>query len=377
MSQEEYWVEPDLASALREELERCAAALERLRERLAPLEALRQAADIRPLPPPAALDAYAVDSSLVSPPMELVGGVFTLITYGYVGLVGGQVDRFLTAKLYLQDGREADLTRYASLLERRLAARLLASRRFHLLMLDGDIAVHPLPYNLAREKLLEVNATVGRLLAAARRSGISVAGVAKRVRSRLLSVLAGRCTPANDRVVASRLLRPGEYLYLGKYRDLLPRWAAIHYADCEGGEERDSILACAAGRSHPPLGARGQRLCTRIREFEKNFQEVLDHGELGLLGEVHVAYYVPPGQRLAVRVELLDMGLGLERALGYLAHTASSLTGFPALLDAVDSYVRAPQELLDTALVALLSRLPPEAATALLPANPQKLRPRL
>ncbi|AET31848.1 DNA double-strand break repair nuclease NurA [Pyrobaculum ferrireducens] len=378
----DYWLEPDLIIALRHDVERHAEKISRLRKTLEELASLRNAVEVRQIGPPRSFDVYAVDSSYGSPSLELVGGVFTVIAYGYVGVSGGVQDRFLTGTLYFADSREGDVSRYAALLEKRLAARLLAGRlrgekRFDLLVLDGEIAIHPLPFNLAVRggRLEEVNKVVDRLLNYAARSGASIVAVAKRVRSRYLSLLAGRCLPVNDKVAASAMLRPGEYFSLGKLRDLLPRWVSIHYADCEGGPEREAILKCYKGE-RVGLSPKGERLCRRLVEFGQNFNAVLTtstYPHLRLLGDVEVVYYMPPGHRTAVRVEVLDMGgLGVGEIVSYLASTTSTVTGYPQILDAVDQYVRVSPDLVEAVLTALLSKTPESLTHLMWPTNMQK-----
>ncbi|MCU7786435.1 DNA double-strand break repair nuclease NurA [Pyrobaculum sp. 3827-6] len=378
----DYWLEPDLVIALRHDVERHAEKILRLRKTLEELASLRSAVEVRQIGPPRSFDVYAVDSSYGSPPLELVGGVFTVVAYGYVGVSGGVQDRFLTGALYFADSREGDVSRYAALLEKRLAARLLAGKlrgekRFDLLVLDGEVAIHPLPFNLAVRggRLEEVNKAVDRLLSYAARSGASIVAVAKRVRSRYLSLLAGRCLPVNDKVAASAMLRPGEYFSLGKLRDLLPRWVSIHYADCEGGPEREAILKCYRGE-RVSLSPRGERLCRRLVEFGQNFNAVLTtstYPHLRLLGDVEVVYYMPPGHRTAVRVEVLDTGgLGVGEIVSYLASTTSTVTGYPQILDAVDQYVRVSPDLVEAVLTALLSKTPESLTHLMWPTNMQK-----
>lgn len=378
----DYWIEPDLLVALRHDLERYAQRLTQLRRLVEELSALRDRVQPRGIGAPRQFDVYAVDSSYGSPPLELIGGVFTVVAYGYIGVVKGVQDRYLTGAVYFSDSREGDVSRFSSLLEKRLAARLLEAKAdgrksLDLLLLDGEIALHPLPYNLAARggRYEEVNRAVDRMLRAAAQSRTTVVGVVKRVRSRYLSVAAGRCLPVNDKIAASAVLRQGEYLVLGKLRDILPRWAQLHYAECEGRAERDHILRCAGGEA-VKLSERGERLCNRLREFGINFRRVLESGDypnLRHLGDVEVAYYVPPGHKTAIRVEVLDFGaLGIDNVISYLASTASTVTGFPQILDSVDQYVRVSQDLVEAVLTALLTKTPDSLAYIMWPTNAQK-----
>jgi hypothetical protein len=371
----DYWIEPGLMVSLQYEVERHAERISRLGALLDELASLRNAVSAARIPSaPRALGVYAVDSSYTSPPLELVGGVFAVVAYGYVGIAGGGQDRFVSGALYFSDSREADLSRFSAILERRLATRLLdaklrGSKRLDVLIVDGDIALHPLPYNLAVRggKYEEVNRVMDRMLRAAQLSRTGIVGIAKRVRSRYLSVVAGRCLPANDKVAASVMLRPGEYFSLGRLRDVLPRWAEIHYAECERGQACNREGGAARG---------ADRLCRRLAEFNENFARVLESQEyphLRHLGDIEIVYYVPPGRGIAVRAEILDLGgLGTDAIVAFLAHTASPMTGYPQILDAVDQYVRVSPELAAAVLTALASRVPARLSYITWPANMQK-----
>jgi len=378
----DYWLEPDLVIAIRHDVERHVERILRLRKVVEELTSLRGKVQIRQTSASRSLNIYAVDSSYGSPPLELVGGVFTVVAYGYVGLSNGMQDKFVTGALFFSDTREADVSRFSALLEKRMATRLLEAKlrgekNIDLLVLDGEIALHPLPFNLAAGggKYEEVNKIINNMLRAASASRTSIVGVAKRVRSRYLSTLAGRCLPVNDKITASTFLRPGEYFSLGKLRDLLPRYVAIHYADCEGGSEKESILRCYRGEP-AKLSARGERLCRRLREFDLNFRQVLESSQypyLRLLGDVEVVYYMPHGHKTAVRAEVLDLGnLSVDEIVSYLASTTSSVTGYPQVLDAVDQYVRVSPDFVEAVLTALLSKTPKPLTHLLWPTNMQK-----
>ncbi|MFB6491460.1 MAG: DNA double-strand break repair nuclease NurA [Thermoproteus sp. AZ2] len=382
----EYWLEPELLHAVAFDVEKNAERLKRLASLAERIKEIRGRVEVKELGRPRAEHfAYAVDSSYGSPPLELIGGVFTVVAYGYVGRERGKgVDKHLSGALYFEDRDESDVSRFAALLERRLAARLLRQRArgakdFDVLILDGEIAVHPLPFNLAVPggKYEEANKAVDSLLGAAKAAGVALVAVAKRVRSRLLSAAYGGCLPVNDRAAATLVLRPGEYFVLGKLSEVLPKWAEMHYAECEGREEREEVLACASG-GRAPKGERAARLCQRIKEFRANFAEVLSgrrYPNLPLLGEVQVAYYRPPGSQTAIRAEVLDFsGAGVDEVLAYLSATSSTVTGYPEVLDEVDKYVRVDPSFVESVLMMLLRKAPGEVAEVLLPNNLQKFR---
>lgn len=381
----EYWLEPDLLYAVEYDVERNARRLQRLAELAERIRGIRDRMEVRRLGRPSKEHyAYAVDSSYGNPPLELIGGVFTVMAYGYVGRAKSGVDKWLGGALYFEDRDEADISRFSAALERRLAAKLLrlkakGEKDFDVLLLDGEIALHPLPFNLAAPggKYEEVNKAVDSLLAAAEGAGVVLAAVAKRVRSRLLSVPFGGCLPINDRAAASIALKPGEYAVLGRLADVLPKWAEIHYAECEGKGAKEAVSACASG-GRAPADPRAARLCERIKEFRANFGRVLDNAmypHLRLLGDVQIAYYMPPGGQTAVRVEVLDLaGEGLDEALAFLSSISSTTTGLPEPLDEVDRYVRVTPDFVEAALMLLIKRAPSEVASVLTPNNLQKFR---
>ncbi|MEM1923626.1 MAG: DNA double-strand break repair nuclease NurA [Pyrobaculum sp.] len=375
------WLEPDLIVALRRDIERHVEKLSKISQIVEEIASLREKVEIKEIPPPSDIDIYAVDSSYGSPPLELVGGVFTIIAYGYVGVVRGTSDKFVTGAIYFNDGREDDLSKRASLLEKRMASRLLAQKtrgekKFDLLLLDGEVSIHPLPYNLAtrQSRHEEINRVVDTMLKNAALSKTTIAAITKRVRSRYLSIIAGRCLPINDKIVATAILKPGEYMSIGRLRDILPKWAAIHYAECEGGQHRESIMKCVEGVS-VSLAPRYEKLCKRLREFGVNFEAVLtseEYPSLKHLGDVEVVYYKPLGHATAVRVEILDLGgVGVDKLVSYLASTTSH-TGFPHILDAVDQYVRVTPELVEAVLTTLFANVPKNITYFMWPTNMQK-----
>jgi len=117
----DYWLEPDLVVAVRHEVERHAEKIMRLRRVVEELASLREKVEIRLIGASRSFNVYAVDSSYGSPPLELVGGVFTVVAYGYVGLSDGLQDKFVTGALFFSDTREADVSLFSALLEKRMA----------------------------------------------------------------------------------------------------------------------------------------------------------------------------------------------------------------------------------------------------------------
>ncbi len=69
------------------------------------------------------------------------------------------------------------------------------------------------------------------LISLAKKKGVSLVGIVKRARSKYLSYILGRETPANDKLLASVILKNGEYVSLGKFGDFLPNYLKIAHKD--------------------------------------------------------------------------------------------------------------------------------------------------
>ncbi len=299
-------------------------------------------------------DCYAIDSSYAMPPLELTGGVLTVLSYGYVGFIGGKYDRYVRGEVVLEDtvDFEKAISRRAQIVERKLAIRLLRDkacgrRKFDILVLDGEIPIHPLPYNLPVEGgVLEEGAyVVNDLLRLAEETGTILTGVVKRVRSRYLSVFRGSCTPANDKLLMSLILRQGEYVDIGTFRDLLPKWIEVNYSDCELRRR------CKEGKDCKAIIERMRR---RLEEGLKNVDRVLNSPPerlkwISKLGDIHVVFYKPRECRTAVKLEVYipeKSTFTIEDVISFLEARTGS-TGYPFLLDRVDEYVRVDSRILD------------------------------
>ncbi len=372
MMEEDYLLDSDLLIAIRRDIARHLDKFEKFRDVLIEVKQLRDKLEIKKLGADH-LDTYAVDSSHTQP-IELIGGVFSLVTYGYVGISGGVRDRFMSGSIYFDDGDESGISKHAAQLEKKLATKLLKAKKlgtknFDLLLLDGEITIRPL-FFASEKRYGEVNQVVDQMLKWAYMSKTTVASIAKRVRSRYLSTVAGRWLDVNDKIAASLILQPGEYFSLGKLRQLLPAWALAYYTR---DVDRELVLKCHRDGEQPADDTTKLR-CGKLRKFERDFTEFLNSSKyLKLLGEVEVVFYKPPGHRSAVRVEVLDLGeLGVERVVSHLASSTSSVTGLPQILDAVDQYVRASPELAEQLLTMLMSKTASDFTLFMWPTNPQK-----
>ncbi len=325
-----------------------------------------------------ALNAYAIDSSYPTPPLELIGGVMTVLSYGYVGYLNGSYDRYMTGEVVFEDVNEFErvITRRAQVRERELAIKLLRDkakgrREIDLVILDGEIPIHPLPYNLPVEGgvLSRAANVIGDLLGLAMRTETPIIGVVKRVRSRLLSVITNECLPMNDKLIASLVLNNGEYMVLGSYGDVLPQWVRINYSDCELRKR------CRDGRCADIKDLMNRRLNEGLVNLEKVFSGSTNP-DLRMLRDVYVVFYKPRNGAPAVKLEIFNPGsrLSIEELVAYLESQTTD-TGYPFLLDRVDEYVRLDPKVLDyvrNLIIKGSKDLNPALLTMLQLTNPQK-----
>ena len=379
----EFWLEPPLMLSIQSDVRRMVE--ERIDEQIMGLvRELRRELEgrglVRAIPSSSKpLNAYAIDSSYPTPPLELIGGVLTVLSYGYVGYLNGSYDRYMTGEVVFEDVAEFErvITRRAQVRERELAIKLLRDKargrkNIDVIILDGEIPIHPLPYNLPVEGgvLRHVINVIGELLNLASKTSTPIIGVVKRVRSRLLSILQGRCLPANDKLMATLALNGGEYVVLGSYGEVLPQWVRVNYGDCELRKR------CKGGDCREVISLMERRLEEGLHNLDKVFSGEA-HPGLAHLREVEVVFYRSRNGAPAVKLEVYNpqgSALKLEDLVAYLESQTTD-TGYPFLLDRVDEYVRLSPSILDYVrnLIIKGSR---EANTVLLTmlqlTNPQK-----
>ncbi|MGC8570807.1 DNA double-strand break repair nuclease NurA [Caldivirga sp.] len=341
------WVDPPLLNALFEDARSIANKLN-LTSVMNEVNELKAKVSSRISPIPnvsgSRYFAYAIDSSFPPSPLELVGGVLTVVAYGYVGQVGGKSDRYVTGDILYEDTSEISksIEIISKIREREMAMKLLKDKlhgrkNLDLIILDGEIYVHPLPYNLpayegVRRKVEDV---LEKMLNLAEKSKTTIVGVVKRVRSRYLSIYAGHCLSTNDKLMASLLLNKGEYISLGNYGSVLPQWLQINYMDCE-----------------TKRGMSREEAERRLNEGIENLKRVFngDGGRLkGIpkVADTELIFYKAPITAVATKLEVLDLGgIGVPNLVGYLSSQTTN-TGYPYLLDLVDTYVRVDSRLLD------------------------------
>ena len=316
-------------------------------------------------PPP----GVAIDSTFpIDGGMELVGGRLVAIVAGYVGFNGFQSSEgprgsYAVAKLVDSEEALKIVPYYAKLYEKKLAMRILSaiasgSANARIMLFDGELVPYPLlfkhPKSIAKSRILSKLAEVmPKLLEEAEKNSITLVGVVKRSYSKLLAVIAGRKLPLNDKAVMSILLRHGEYAYVGRFGELLPKYA--------------TIIALERGGS-----------LSKYREAVKAALKSCSY-----YADIAVAFYKPHGispSHQAVRVEILDFGgYGIDRILSMLNKLTNPATGLPYPIDLVDEYIRLEARILELLrrkvigyLAQALDYLGPAAVMLLGHTNPEK-----
>ncbi|OWJ54813.1 DNA double-strand break repair nuclease NurA [Pyrodictium delaneyi] len=284
------------------------------------------------------LPGVAIDSTFpIDGGMDLVGGHLVAVVAGYVGFGGLRArgvrpyDVYARARFVDTEDAHRILPLYAKLVEKAVAHRVLGYVEqglmdARIILFDGELIPYQLLFKsqkaVSKSRILaKLDDSVAQLLERAQRLGITLVGVVKRSYSRLLGARLGRRLSLNDKAIMSLLLGNGEYLVLGSFGELLPRYAEIIAAE-KGVEPRKY------------QGIVEERLAAR-REYSR----------------VIVAFYKPsvshPNHQ-AVRVEVLDYGgLGLEKTLSMLNKLTNPATGLPYPIDVVDEYTRLESRMLE------------------------------
>ncbi len=260
----------------------------------------------------------AIDSAYPPDGLELVMGKLYAVVAGYVLYRARRSSRVrphhAVGRIIIVNAERSWLVEaFSKYLEKRVALKLLehvedGDLHIDMLVLDGEIVPYPLfyakKYTEAHEKVLKATLEV---LEKAEKLGVSIVGVVKRSYSKHLAAILGRRVEVNDKSVMSLALRSGEYAFLGRYADLMPR--ALRAL---GKEEAAKAVEVNVSRAPK-------------------------------IGDVRAYFYRAPAgarSRQAVKIELLDYaGFGEEEIIGFLASRTTS-NSVPLFIDVIDSYVR-------------------------------------
>ena len=248
-----------------------------------------------------------IDSTWTTPHLELLYGDCALILYGCLGNRIREVRA--EPVVYAEEDFSSFVWRRAVELERELAIEILEKSEVDLLIFDGNIFPFPMVYARDWKEWINVVDTMRTLISLAEKKKVSLVGVVKRARSKYFSYILGRETPVNDKLLASVILKNGEYVSLGKFGDFLPDYLRIAHGD------------------------RGEDY---IRRFEERCRELP-------LEDVELLFYKtekPTQYDSATKVEILDLaGIGVDEIVNALAGMSTN-TGFPAVIDWIDEIVR-------------------------------------
>ncbi len=324
------------------------------------------------------LSILAVDSTWSTPPLDLVTGSIAFIATGYViaapsGLGAHGISR-VAARLGLGEveGRFKLSIELDSKIMEYLTAYEILDESVDMVMLDGSLYFSsmpsfyiPAPSTVDRGKLagVELAPLVSRalldLMDKADKLQIPIVGVVKRVSSKLLLpktsdiIELRESTYANDKLLASIILEPGEYLIIENYLEAHKKY--LELAAASRGENAGRLLKiieyCASLPENMPQGS----LCSRMKNTAVVFYR----------------HKGPTGYPQATRLDIYPSSR-VEEVVEYaMKHTTEN--NVPEPIDYVDRYVR-----IDAATIKRLYQIlrsinsSPESLIALSLTNLQK-----
>lgn len=353
----EFEESPELAYALAQLARKAAERVSRelVRPILERVGALRARLNVRELGVGGEGDNHivaAVDSTWTLPPLDLVIGSLALVATGYVIVGPSGVGSYGLTHLTMRVGAGEEAfsmsVELTSKVQELLAAlRLLERHRYvEYVMLDGSLFFSTRPEFFAPKIVPDVSeekrrisgpklaslasSALLKLLAEAKRAGVPIVGVVKRVSSRFLlpaaleidDHLARALRRSNDKFVMSYVLRPGEYAVLGDYLSLL-----MGYLEAVGaftrGEERRRI----------------ERVLEILRSAGKGSGEAADL--LHLMKSTSVVFYKPREGTLypqAIRIDVYPADRAEEVVRYCMNNTTQNSVPLP--IDYVDRFVR-------------------------------------
>ncbi len=282
---------------------------------------------------------FSLDSSYSVPPVEVLGGELYVYSYGYISNTG---KRKLSGGVDIFESSDAVIKKLMKE-ERKLLLEIIKKESADLIILDGPIANFPgAPFRIPREYVDLMN----EVFRAADEKEIFLIGFPKAVRTLYLSMKAeikDRKKTVYDRVASSYILRSKEYIYLGRLRELLPKYF--------------SYLNEIGIKVHPPLDS---------------IKKVPEYGEVDI-----VCFKTDVGNKIELYIperKRAEREQWIEKIIGYLIHLcAGGNSDFPIILDEVDKFVRVSVGDTVSAYMNLLKLASKEAVKDILPlANPQK-----
>ena len=263
-----------------------------------------------------------VDSSYTPMSLDTYAGSLYLVILGYL-IYPTRIPPRITAYIYSSEiiGSEEEepeykISKIAKLNELKSLKLLLHKREnneveFDVIVRDGDMPPAEVFFFKQTKYLTKVKKTSAQVFSHAKSLGVGVAGIVKRIRSSLLSYkyLNIARTPSfmSDAFISRVLLNPGEYIYIGKYGDII---------------DKESNLTLAAGYFMNAIKS-GYR-CLQVLDEYPEFKDV------------HILYYrsfhptAPP-------VKLLLYNVNPSEFVSFCSHRGKK--GYPSFLNLIDMAV--------------------------------------
>jgi len=325
------------------------------------------------------LSVLAVDSTWSIPHLELVMGSVAVIVSGYVIAAPQGLGSYGLSFVALRfSGGDDDRFTFSLELSARVKEYVTALRQLKgdvdMVMLDGPLYHSMIPefYTPSRSaSVLEdsrrssgsklaplVSRALIELLAKADSTGVPVVGVVKRVSSKLLlprleglEAVVDVVRRYNDKLLASLVLEPGEYIVIESYLEELRKYLELH-----ASKNRYKVVL---GRINSCMRAPGDSLEGMLCRY---------------MERTSVVFYRHKGGSVAPQATRLDVYPGdrVDRVVAYCMESTTE-NNVPAPIDYVDRYVR-----IDSQTIKRLHRLLKihsigrEVEVAFNIANPQK-----
>ncbi|RLG87677.1 MAG: hypothetical protein DRO15_04515 [Thermoprotei archaeon] len=291
---------------------------------------------------PKNLCVVAVDTGFTEPSVELTGGrlVIVIKAHAFFGCeprcIGGKEATALVKFLESEEGIAKPISK---IVERRFIVDLLKRKELgelhvDMIILDGELIPRiPPGYRRRSERLMmklytRIIDLSNEMFKLAFNTKTALVGVIKRSYGHFLGPLINMPElELNDKAIATYILKPGEYIDLGYYFDIIDKTRGV-LENLEKKKVKGSIV---------------RTLKQRVEWLRK----IVDNVDWS--GHTRIILYkswVPSYFSLATKVEVWPSdNLPTDSILGYLA-ASTGINGVPYQIDVVDSMCRIPRSLL-------------------------------
>lgn len=250
----------------------------------------------------------AIDSSYTTSLISLVSVALGAVAYGYYKFP--QDEKEISGEVFEYKGAgesiHHNLSHYARSKERVVAINyLLKHNDIDGVVFDGDFPPFPIPFKLVNHinvgfSKIRFREEVARLYSLINERRVWCLGVVKRIRFPILSTLFNM--DVEEKIIASLLLEPNEYIILGEY-----------------------------GKIVPEVFSRNSRFS--LAEWERISREMPE------VSKTKVIYFKPSRSRSQMAIKLLYYGEEpIEKIVGFL-NKYTNWTGYPIFLDIIDRLV--------------------------------------